>query len=51
MGNWRLFLVGQLYTRADVCAQVGLAANQQDPRTGAEVLDLRFPLTQKVEIY
>lgn len=51
MGNWRLFLIGQLYARADVCAEVGLAADQQDPCAGAEVLDLCFPLPQRGEAY
>lgn len=48
MGNWRLFLIGQLYARADVCSEVSLAADQQDPCAGAEVLDLGFPLPQTV---
>lgn len=50
MGNWRLFLIGQLYARADVCSEVSLAADQQDPCAGAEVLDLGFPLPQQVKI-
>lgn len=51
MGNWRLFLIGQLDARADVCAEVCLAANQQDPCAGAEVLDLCFPLPETGEGY
>lgn len=46
VGDWRLFLIGQLDARAEVCSEVGLAADQQDPRAGAEVLDLCFPLPQ-----
>lgn len=40
-------LIGQLHQRADICAQVGLASNEEDPCTGAKVQDLRFPLRRQ----
>lgn len=46
MGDWRLLLIGQLHARAHVCSEVSLAADQQDLRAGAVVLDLCFPLPQ-----
>lgn len=52
IGNGCLFLIGQLHERADICAQVGLATNEQDTRTRTEVQDLSFPLwTQKDNQY
>lgn len=52
ISNGGLFLIGQLHERADICAQVGLAANEQDTRTRTEVQDLSFPLwTQKDNQY
>lgn len=48
IGDRSLFLIGQLHQRADICAQVGLTANEQDPCARTEVQDLSFPLwTQK----
>lgn len=51
MGDGRLFLVGQLYACTHVRAEVGLAADEQDPRAGAEVLDLCLPLPQRGESF
>jgi hypothetical protein len=37
MGDGDLFLIGQLHQGADVCAQVGLTANEKDACAGAEI--------------
>lgn len=50
IGDGGLLLIGQLHQRADICAQISLAANEEDPCAGTEVQDLSFPLrTQKQE--
>lgn len=40
-------MVGELHQRADIGAQVGLAAHQEHLGVGAELLDLPFPLQGK----
>lgn len=44
IGYGSLFLIGQLHQRADIRAQVGLTADEQDPCARTEVQDLSFPL-------
>lgn len=44
IGHGGLPVVGELHQRADVGAQVGLAAHQQHLGVGAELLDFPFPL-------
>lgn len=47
IGDGSLFLIGQFHQRADICAQVGLTANEQDTCARTEVQDLSFPLCKQ----
>ena len=47
IGDGSLFLIGQLHQRADICAQIGLTANEQDACARTEIQDLSFPLWTK----
>lgn len=47
VGNRGLLLIGQLHQRADICAQISLAANEEDSGAGTKVQDLSFPLRRQ----
>lgn len=47
IGNRGLLLIGQLHQCADICAQISLAANEEDSCAGTKVQDLSFPLRRQ----
>lgn len=47
IGHRGLLLIGQLHQCADICAQISLAANEEDSCAGTKVQDLSFPLRRQ----